>query len=363
MYLKTTIQAVIVVILLTSVLPCRAQDDSPLKFRETEWNFGEIMEDGGVVSHKFIFRNSGAVPVAIDRANASCGCTTPSYTRSLVQPGGEGSVTVSFDPMGYPGIVSKSVVVVSGGGKYYDLLVIGGKVIPRRKTVEEEYPHELAGGLRVDNTVLAFGQVAQGGASSMVVRYINTSDKAVKLEAVQEDGNGLLEIHAPQTVCAGCRGEITFTYDLTENQGRYGMTEDTVRLIVDGHPSQKMIYAIMTGVDDFASRDTDTAPRMTLNGQFHNFGEIRRRTMPYTYRITLTNDGKEQLNIRSVSEKSGMRATLRAGMTIAAGESLPFDVLLYSDKYRSGELLENIVVVTDDPVRPVREIRVSAKIK
>lgn len=353
----------IAVIILACTLPCRAQDDSPLAFRETEWNFGRIEEDGGPAAHEFVFRNAGGVPVAIDRANASCGCTTPTYTHSPVQPGGEGSVIVSFDPMGYPGSFSKSVVIVSGGGKYQDLLVVKGEVIPRKKTVEEEFPFVLGGGLRVDNAVLTFGQVAQGGVSSKAVKYINTSDKAIKLEAVQEDGSGLLESHIPEAVCGGCRGEITFIYNLTEKTGYYGTIDDAVRLIVDGQPSERTIYASMTGIDDFSSCTPATAPRMTLNGQFHNFGEIRSRTMPYTCRITLTNEGEGLLNIRSVSDKPGLRATIRGGMSVAPGASLPFELLLYSGKYHRGELFETITVVTDDPIRPVREIRISAKIK
>lgn len=361
MFLKRAIPAILLI--LTCALPCRAQDDFPLKFTETEWEFGTIREDGGVVSHKFSFRNTGETPIAIDRVNSSCGCTTPDYPRSLIQPESEASVTVSFDPMGYPGPFSKSVVVVSGGGKYHDLLIIRGEVTPRMKTVDEEYPLDLGGGLRVDNATLAFRQVAQGKVSSMAVKYVNTSDGSVSLEMIPVEASGLLEVSFPETVCAGCKGEMTFTYNLTDKEGHYGMIHDLVRFAVNGTGKERGIYATMIGVDDFSAQSIEVAPKMSLSSQFHNYGEVRARRMPYVYRMTLRNDGEETLHIRSVSEKPGVKATIRGGMSLAPGASLPFELLLYSDKYNPGELFESIIITANDPLRPIREIRISAKIK
>ena len=75
-------------------LPCRAQEPSPLRFSETEWDFGTIREEDGPVTHVFNFTNNGIVPIAIDRVNASCGCTSPQYPRSLVEPGGRAEIKV-----------------------------------------------------------------------------------------------------------------------------------------------------------------------------------------------------------------------------------------------------------------------------
>lgn len=362
MLLKRVISVIFSALLF--VAPCAAQNEEfPLRFSETEWSFGNIREDGGPVTHRFTFLNTGSVPIAIDRVNSSCGCTTPDYSRTPVKPGEEGTVTVSFDPMGYPGTFSKSVVVVSGGGKHHDLLIVRGEVTPRVKSVEEEYPFDLGGGLRVDNTTLAFRQVAQGQSSAMAVRYINTSDNGVAIELVPVETSGLLDIHAPETVCAGCKGSMTLIYDLVDKDGHYGMIHDFFRMSVDGATSENGIYATMIGVDDFSGRSIEIAPKMVLSSQFHNFGEIRRRNLPYVFRVTLRNDGDETLNIRSVSEKPEFKATIRGGMSVAPGASLPFELLLYSDKYGHGELFDSIIVTSDDPLRPVRELRISAKIK
>jgi hypothetical protein len=339
------------------------KSESPLKFDRTEWDFGTILEEADVVTHRFTFRNSGDVPVAIDRAVASCGCTMSDYSRSPVQPAGEGTVTVSFDPKGYSDSFSKSVVVVSGGGKWRNTLIIKGTVTPRTKSVEELYPFEVGGGLRVAATTLSFRQVEQGRTSSMTVAYINTSDDVISTDIVPIEQSGLLTIHAPETICAGCRGDMTFTYDLTAKEGYYGMIHDLVRISVDGQESSQGIYTSMIGVDDFSTLSIEDAPKMTLSAQYHNFGDIRSRKVPYVFGIILRNDGCRTLHIRSVSEQAGLKATIQGGMTVAPGATLPFEMLLYSDKYPSGTLFESIIITTDDPLRPVREIRISAKIK
>ncbi len=361
MNLKTTAYFLAAALILTC-MPCHAQEVSPLKFSGTEWDFGTIREDGGPVSHVFSFTNTGKDPIAIDRVTASCGCTTPDYTKGLVKPGEKAEIKVSFDPMGYPLDFSKSVAVVSGGGKYHDLLTVRGHVTPRVKTVEEEYPYEMGGGLRFDVTMLAFRQVAQGSASSMVIRYANTSGKAIAIEISPAESSGLLDIHAPETICAGCRGTITATYDLTAKPDSYGVIHDLLKIAVDGKEQDRTIYTTMIGVDDFAGKRVETAPRLFLDAQFRNFGEVRSRKMPYTFRITASNEGKETLYIRSVGEKPGCKTTLRGGMAIPPGTSLPFEVILYSDKYAAGDLSESLIMVVNDPLRTVREIRISAKI-
>ncbi len=131
------IPVILLAALSTAFSPCLAQEPSPLIFSETEWDFGSIREDAGVVGHTFKFTNKSSAPIAIDRINTSCGCTTPEYTRQPVPPGGEAHIKVSFDPAGYPFDFTKSIHVVSGGGKFNDRLIIRGHVTPRVKTVEE----------------------------------------------------------------------------------------------------------------------------------------------------------------------------------------------------------------------------------
>ncbi len=337
-------------------------EEQPLRFAVTEWSFGDIREEGGAVTHTFGFTNSGTTPVAIDRVATTCGCTTPDYPKTPIAPGATARIEVVFDPRGMPGEFSKVVTVISGGGKFREYLTITGNVIPRPRTVEEDYPNDMGGGLRLSTTLMAFRTVAQGSAVSMVSRWANTSTEPVTLALDSDEPSGLLTIHAPESLCGGCRGDITFTYDLTEKT-RYGSFHDVVRPVVGGTPASKTIYTSATGIDNFEGVDTSAAPKLFFSAMFHNFGEVRQRTMPYTFRLTATNEGTAELHIRSVASSAGLQTSLREGMTLAPGSSLPFEVMFYTGRYEPGEVQATIGIVVDDPMRPTREIRVAAIVR
>ena len=58
-----------------------------------------------------------------------------------------------------------------------------------------------------------------------------------------------------------------------------------------------------------------------------------------------------------------MATTLAPGTRIAPGDSLRAEVLLNPKDQEYGVLSEHLVVVTNDPIRPMRRIRVTAIIE
>ena len=83
-----------------------------ITFENTTYDFGTVKE-GEVVDHTFKFKNEGTEPVILAQVSASCGCTTPSYTKDPILPGKEGEIKVSFNSAGQPGVQQKIVTVSS----------------------------------------------------------------------------------------------------------------------------------------------------------------------------------------------------------------------------------------------------------
>jgi hypothetical protein len=345
-----------------ATLPTCAQGPSGLHFDVTEHSFGDIAEEGGHVSHIFHFTNISSTPIALDRVVASCGCTTPEYPRTPIAPGAKAQIRVTFDPRGLPGDFSKSISVVSGGSRFRDFLTITGHVIQRPKSIEEEFPFDAGGGVRLSGELLTFRTVAQGQVGTMNIEAVNTGTGPVSLVFEPVEGSGVLGVEAPERLCAGCRDTISFTYDLS-NRTVYGQIYDVVRPVVDGVDATGTIYATMTGIDDFSEVDTAIAPRFFLDDSYRDFGEVRRRAMPFIFRTTASNQGAEVLHIRSVVTPEGVVCTLRAGMTIAPGAELPFEVILYTNRFSAGEIRQSVQLVVDDPMRPTRNVWVVALIK
>ena len=98
-----------------------------LKFNEREFDFGEIKEMDGKVSHKFVFTNNSKKSIQILTVKPSCGCTTPDWSKKEVKPGKEGFIVAEYNPRGRPGVFRKSLSVVTSDNKR-SVIFIKGKV-------------------------------------------------------------------------------------------------------------------------------------------------------------------------------------------------------------------------------------------
>jgi Protein of unknown function (DUF1573) len=83
-----------------------------LLFEEMEYDFGNIKE-GDKVTHVYKFKNTGEVPLIIQDAKPSCGCTAPDWTKTPIPPGEEGFVKAEFDSNGKPGAQNKTITVTA----------------------------------------------------------------------------------------------------------------------------------------------------------------------------------------------------------------------------------------------------------
>ncbi|MCR5819934.1 MAG: DUF1573 domain-containing protein [Bacteroidaceae bacterium] len=83
-----------------------------IKFDTLAYNFGTFSEKSPVVKCSFHFKNVGDAPLVIHQAIASCGCTVPTYTKSPIQPGGDGTIDVTYNGKGkFPGHFKKNISV------------------------------------------------------------------------------------------------------------------------------------------------------------------------------------------------------------------------------------------------------------
>ena len=71
-------------------------------------DLGTIMQ-GDTIMHVYNFKNTGNMPLVLSNVNASCGCTTPSYSKEPVAPGERGFITVKFNSKGKEGKMNKTV--------------------------------------------------------------------------------------------------------------------------------------------------------------------------------------------------------------------------------------------------------------
>ncbi len=109
---------------LTSTL---AQKPAEIKFDKLTHNFGTFSEKNPVVTFTFTYTNVGELPLVINQAVASCGCTVPEYTKTPIKPGEKGQLKVTYNGTGrFPGHFKKSITVRTNGAVEMTRLYIEG---------------------------------------------------------------------------------------------------------------------------------------------------------------------------------------------------------------------------------------------
>lgn len=82
-----------------------------IEFSKLEHNYGQI-EKGGDGNCEFTFTNNGTEPLILSNVRASCGCTTPSWTKEPVMPGKSGVIKVKYNTNNVGGF-TKTITVTS----------------------------------------------------------------------------------------------------------------------------------------------------------------------------------------------------------------------------------------------------------
>ncbi len=90
----------------------RTDAGSHISAAETRFEFGAAAE-GDNIKHTFVLRNTGAVPVKLDRVEPNCPCVTATVKQQLIGPGDSTEVEVSLDTLGRPGDLEKNVAISS----------------------------------------------------------------------------------------------------------------------------------------------------------------------------------------------------------------------------------------------------------
>ena len=152
-----------------------------ITFEKTEHDFGKINEADGRVSTVFEFKNEGMAPLVLSNVRASCGCTTPTWTKEPIEPGQTGSITVTYNPNGRPGRFQKTVTITSNATEATKRVYIKGEVIPKAAKPANKYTVAV-GALNMKTKTLDLGTIKKGENKSGELEYANLGKDAHHVE-------------------------------------------------------------------------------------------------------------------------------------------------------------------------------------
>jgi len=321
-----------------------------MQISENQHDFGVFKEESGPQKYDFILTNTGKLPLVIQNVVASCGCTTPEWTRQPIPAGGKGKVTAIYDPKDRPGQFNKTLSVYTNTKPEVAVIVIKGEVTAREKTVEELYTF-LVGAVRFESNHLAFTNVKKTEKKIRVMPIVNTSSAPVKIEFDQMPAHLFVKA-TPETLKPGQKGLVEGTYDATKNSA-WGNVSDMVKIKLNGVPQENLYYYVSANlVEDFSSLSKDDllkAPVFKLETSTVDLGKIKSSTQN-DVEFKFTNEGKSDLILRHIRSTCGCTAVQQGatGVGLKPGESSTIKATFNSGGY-SGKVTKAVYVYTNDP--------------
>lgn len=94
-----------------------------LELKEVTFDFGTIPQ-GKPVYHIFQIVNKGATPLKLDNVQASCGCTTPEWSKNPVAAGATDKIKVGYNAAA-EGHFEKTVTITYNGNSTKQLFIKG----------------------------------------------------------------------------------------------------------------------------------------------------------------------------------------------------------------------------------------------
>ncbi|MGC9344443.1 MAG: DUF1573 domain-containing protein [Bacteroidales bacterium] len=352
--MKKSILQTLLIVMLTPLVSFSQQKNASISFDKMVHNFGDIKEADGVVDYKFEFTNTGSEPLIVQRVTASCGCTTPSWTKQPIMPGEKGYVNAAFNPAHRPGKFDKSITVQTNSSNPTNRLRITGNVIPKPLSIEEEYRYAM-GDVRFKTNHVSFGTIYKGQPQNRVVEFVNTGDQVIKLEF-----KGLpphISASVPKNnVKPNEKGLIEITY-LSDKKDDWDFIIDRLPVHMNGESDRNFRLIVSANIqEDFSNlsaEERESAAHIDFANTTFNFDKLKQgEKVDHEYEFT--NTGKSDLIIRKVRASCGCTAIITDKKIIKPGEKGSIKVS-FNSAGKLGAQNKTVTVITNDPDHP-REI-------
>lgn len=335
--------------------------DPVITFEKTEHDFGKINEADGRVSVVFAFKNEGMAPLVLSNVRASCGCTTPTWTKEPVEPGQTGSITVTYNPNGRPGRFQKTVTITSNATEPTKKVYIKGEVIPKQAKPVNKYTVAV-GELSMKTTTLDLGVIKKGEHKNGELEYANLSkeDHTVKLATRAADAYVINQVTL-ETVKPNEIGKFVFAIE-SENTKQYGPVEVYAYVEIDGKAVQDDAHKLTIKADiveDFSKLTTEQkqqAPILETATEI-NLGKAAAGKV-LKGQLAVKNNGVNPLEIRRVYSADN-KIVAKNPKAVKSGKKGNITIEVNTKDLQPGAYSREILVITNDYERSQQKVNVN----
>lgn len=328
-----------------------------ISFKETAHDFGTFPEEKGKVSCVFSFKNTGKADLVLNKVRASCGCTTPQWTKTPIAPGDTGQITVTYNASGRPGPFTKTITVNSNAGD--QRLSIKGEVTPKAKKIEDEYQFEL-GSLRAKSQNVYMKNIEYPTSKSSRLMIVNNGKENVKVSFKNVPSH--VEIKAsPETLKPGEKGTVDMVFD-SKKANDWGSIVEEFNIVENGTVIEKPIKVHANVIENFAKLTPEAkanAPMLKV-GNTVNVGDVKAKGKK-AVKFSVTNEGKTDLIIRKASCNDDNIEIEAPSKAIKPGKK--GDIKVTISNKEAGKLNARVTLITNDPNNSMKVISLTGNVK
>ena len=334
--------------------------DPVITFEKTEHDFGKIHEEDGRVSVVFNFKNEGMAPLVLSNVRASCGCTTPTWTKEPVEPGQTGSITVTYNPNGRPGRFQKTVTITSNASEPTKKVFIKGEVIPKQAKPVNRYTLAV-GDLSMKTKTIDLGVIKKGETKNGELEYANLTqaEHAVELATNAVDAFFITQTSLPQPKPNEI-GKFIFAID-TRATKMYGPIELYAYVVVDGKKEISDTYKLIVKaeiVEDFSqmtAEEKQQAPIIEIPNEI-DLGKVAAgKTLKYAFPIK--NTGVNPLDVHRVyCEDSNLR--IKAPKPLKSGKKGAVTGEINAKEMEPGAYSRHLQIISNDYEHSKKQVTV-----
>lgn len=318
-----------------------------LVFEQTTRNMGTILWEQPKTA-VFKLTNKSSNPLRITNVRTDCGCTSVSFPKEEIEPGGTGEICVSYNAE-LLGHFSKSVAVYVEGVKEPVYLRIMGNVSQTMVENSDQFPFQI-GDYYLNTDDIEFDDVNRGDRPVFALQVYNGSKMSYRPQLMHLP-RYLSAVAEPEVIRPGSVGRLYVTLD-SEKLQNMGLTQTSIylsRFEGDRVNKENEINVSTTLLPDFTDLppQTELAPSLAIDSTtiVLTASDKRRKA---SGQILLRNTGRSPLVVKAlqvynpgISVSLGKR-TLKPG----AVEKLKISVSEMSDKCKGRR---RILLITNDP--------------
>lgn len=341
-----------------------AQLAKPLQFKEESFDFGKVIEANGSVTHQFEFTNNANRPIKIITVKPSCGCTTPDWSREVIQPGKTGYIQARFDPKGRPGYFAKTLTVTTDIDPNPIVLQIKGSVSNEASGLLTEFKG-LNGNLRVTSSSFNLGKIFLKdefvvrefeilNAGTRPITYLNKYDGPPYIRASVE----------PHVLLPGEKGIIKLSYN-GKLKNQYGFQSDNIVLYTDDEKQPEKSFSVLATLEDYfpplSAEEAAKVPRLQVPEATIDLGRIKQHHTTQRV-VSVTNGGKSVLQLRAIQGNCTCITTATENKSVKPGESTTIKIS-FNPQDRKGTQQKAVTIYSNDPQNPVQRITFTAYVE